>query len=199
MKKLFVSALAIASLVACSMDETVGTQADPAIAFDGVFVENATRANDPSTTNGNISEFYVWSVMDNENGIVFDDEKVWKSGEKWAYAETQYWTPGHTYYFSAIAGDRSQNQIVLDLAAAAGMSLEGLGTATFTNLAGTNDFLYAESEPRTTGNTLTSAPEAVKLQFAHLLSKVKFTFVNGFANSNNTIVVKTPVAEEATE
>ena len=171
------------------MDETVNTQAPAKIAFNGAFVEKQTRANDPSTTTASIDEFYVWAIIDEAKGLVFDDEKVWKSGDAWAYTETQYWTPGHTYYFSAIAGDRSNDQIVLDFAAANGMDVDGLGVATFKNVEGTNDFLYAEYEETTAAN-LNAAPEAVSFQFHHLLSKVKFTFENGFANNNNTIVVK---------
>ena len=171
------------------MDETVNTQAPAKIAFNGAFVEKQTRANDPSTTTASIDEFYVWAIIDEAKGLVFDDERVWKNGDAWAYTETQYWTPGHTYYFSAIAGDRSNDQIVLDFAAANGMDVDGLGVATFKNVEGTNDFLYAEYEETTAAN-LNAAPEAVSFQFHHLLSKVKFTFENGFANENNTIVVK---------
>ena len=174
------------------MDETVNTQAPAKIAFNGAFVEKQTRANDPSTTTASINEFYVWAIIDEAKGLVFDDEKVWKSGDAWTYAETQYWTPGHTYYFSAIAGDRSNDQIKLDLAAEKGMDVDGLGVATFKNVEGTNDFLYAEYE-KTTDATVTAAPEAVSFQFHHLLSKVKFTFENGFANNNNTIIVKNVV------
>ena len=189
MRKLLVSALAIVSMVACTMDETVGTQDRAKIAFDGAFVEKATRADDPSTTTDNINEFYVWAIIDKAEGLVFNDERVWRSGDAWTYTETQYWTPGHTYYFSAIAGDRSNNQIDLDFAAANGMDVDGLGTATFTNLSGTNDFLYAEYKD-TIEKPLAAAPEAVSFQFAHLLSKVKFTFENGFTNKNSTIVIK---------
>ena len=190
MKKLLVSVLAIAAMTACATDEVVRVQDSAAIAFEGAFVENTTRAGDPSTTTANINEFYVWAVIDEDSGIVFDDETVKRNGDAWTYVQTQYWTPGHHYYFSAIAGDRSNDQIVLDLAYEdKGMSVAGLGTATFTNVDGTNDFLYAEYEC-TTPTSVTAEPDAVKFQFDHLLSKVKFTFENGFVNDNNTIVVK---------
>lgn len=191
MKKIIFSILAVASLASCMKEQTVSVQQSGKIGFAGTFVENATRADDPSTTTANIEEFYVWGVIDNETGIVFDDERVYKSGSEWTYDETQYWTPAHKYYFSALAGDRTNDQIVIDLAAAAdnGMSVDGLGTVTFTNVDGTNDVLYSESE-RETGAAITSQPEDVKFQFAHLLSKVKFSFKNGFVNQNNSIVVK---------
>ena len=185
MKKLFVAVLAIAGLVACNNEETVLKQNGAPIAFDS-FVENVTRANDPSTTTANIEEFFVWSYMNAPDGVVFDDEKVWKANGGWTYTETQYWLPGQNYFFAAIAGDRSNDQIVL---AQELMDADGLGVATFTNVDGTNDFLYTTAE-RTTADVITAAPEAVSLQFDHLLSKVKFTFQNGFVNDNNTIVVK---------
>ena len=189
MKKLLVSVLALAGLAACNNELVVSEQNNSqAITFDGVFVENATRSVDPSTTTGSLSEFYVWAIIDNATGTVFDDEKVSKSGSAWGYNETQYWAPGHKYYFSAIAGDRTNGQIALELATERGMDTNGLGTATFTNENGTNDFLYAEYE-YTTPQAVTAAPEAVKFTFDHLLSKVKFTFKNGFDNENNTIVV----------
>ena len=189
MKKLLVSVLALAGLAACNNELVVNEQNNSqAITFDGVFVENATRSVDPSTTTGSLSEFYVWAIIDNATGTVFDDEKVSKSGSAWGYNETQYWAPGHKYYFSAIAGDRTNKQIVLNLATEKGMNTDGLGVATFTNEDGTNDFLYAEYE-YTTPASVTAAPEAVKFTFNHLLSKVKFTFKNNFDNENNTIVV----------
>lgn len=188
MKKLFTILAVAAAMVSCAKEDVVSVSRDAAIAFDGIFVENATRANDPSTTADNINEFYVWAVIDNETGIVFDDEKVWKSGDSWTYTQTQQWVPGHQYYFSAFAGDRKNNQIILNLAAGNGTLVDGLGTATFTNVNGTNDFLYAEYEVETPA-AFTTTPDAVKFQFNHLLSKVKFTFENAFANDNNKIVI----------
>ena len=193
MKKLLIATLATVSMVACSMDETVETMSPAAISFADSFVEGTTRVAgaNPSTTNDNLNEFFVWSVIDNETGIVFDDERVFKSSDDWTYVQTQYWTPGHNYYFSALAGDRTNDQIVIDYAAAndKGMSVDGLGEITFTNVDGTNDVLYAEYEC-TTPAAINTAPAAVKFGFDHLLSKVKFTFTNGFLNDNFTIVIK---------
>ena len=193
MKKIIFSVLALAALASCVKEQTLETLEPAKIEFSGAFVENATKA-DPSTTTANISEFSVWGVIDNETGIVLKDETVSKSGTNWTYTNTQYWTPNHQYYFSAISGDRSNSQIVIDWASAdkTGMSVEGLGTMTFTNVDGTNDVLYAENNDIQTPDmeALQDAPAKVKFQFEHLLSKVQFTFTNGFVNKNNTIVVK---------
>lgn len=181
MKKLFVSVLAIAGLVACNTEDVVRVQGPEAIRFEGTFVENVTRSEDPSTTTDNIQEFSVWAYMTDETGIVFDDELVSRNGDAWSYTNTQYWLPGNAYRFAAFAGNRND---VKGLPAT--MATDGLGEITFTNVNGTNDILYAEKFVESAAND----QEAVKLQFAHLLSKVKFSFKNGFANDNNYVQVE---------
>ena len=181
MKKLIVSVLAIAGLVACMNDEVVRVQNGGAIAFENTFVQNATRANDPSTTTDNIQEFSVWGYMNAVDGVVFDDELVSRSGDAWTYNEIQYWLPGNNYYFAAFAGDRSAVDTLPQT-----MDANGLGEVKFTNVDGTNDILYAEAVVENAKRD--NAP--VALTFQHLLSKVKFTFKNGFQNNNNFVVVK---------
>ena len=187
MKKLIFSFLAVAALASCVKEQTLSVPGAAEIGFAGTFVENATKAN-PTVTTESIDEFFVWGIIENEDGLVFTDEKVWKAGD-WTYANTQYWVPAHNYYFSAIAGDRTDDQIVIRTAADEGMNTEGLGTVTFTNKEGMNDVLYAEYACETPSE-ITAQPEDVKFQFAHLLSKVKFTFQNGFVNEHNTIVIE---------
>ena len=182
MKKLLVSVLAIAGLVACTTDDVVRVQQGGAIAFD-TFVENATRVDNVSTTTDNISEFSVWAYMNAADGIVFNDELVSRNGDAWTYTNLQYWLAGNSYSFAAFAGDRD---FVEGLPEGVAMDEKGLGTITFTNENGTNDILYAQ-------NYVASAAadqDPVSFQFDHLLSKVRFTFANGFANDNNFIVVK---------
>ena len=182
MKKILVSVLAIAGLVACNNENVISEANNSQAITFGAFVENATRANDPSTTTNNIDEFSVWGYMNTDAGIVFNDELVSRSGSSWVYTNLQYWLPGNHYYFAAFAGDRND---VAGLPENAAMGAEGLGTITFHNVEGTNDILYAQTDIFADA-TATS----INLQFAHLLSKVKFTFANGFANENTTVVVK---------
>lgn len=188
MKKLFVSVLAIAAMVACMNEETVRLQDPAAIGFEANWVENATRANeavDPSTTTESLSGFDVWGYMENTSGVIFEGEDV--SGEKgnFTYMNTAYWNPGHKYYFSALAPMNSENAVVTPVAS--GVVPAGLGVVEFTNVKGAEDLLYAFAE--------VEAPAAgqnkvVNFTFKHLLSKVKFSFTNGFTNPNNTIDVK---------
>ena len=186
MKKLFVSVLAIAAAVACNTAEIVDLPQNPQINFANAFVQNATRADvaaDPSTKTADLAAFNVWGFMDEPAGQVFVEELVTKSGNTWGYTNTQYWVAGHTYYFAALA---NYTNATVDTN---GANLLGLGTVTFDNAAakGAEDLLYAA----TSVDAQNAIPESpVALTFSHLLSKVKFSFINGFTNELATIDVK---------
>ena len=185
MKKIFVAVLAMAGVVACNTVDTLDVPQNPEIRFANAFVENATRADealDPSTTTESLTAFDVWGVMEDVTGTVFVGEDVTGTKGNFTYTNTQYWVPGHTYYFAAVAPMNSTN-VEVDTATA---DLTGLGTIKFTNENGTEDLLYSAVavEAPALGEAKT-----VMLTFNHLLSKVKFTFTNGFANDNAKIVV----------
>lgn len=185
MKKLFVSILAITSLVACTKEEIVKEQSPFEIKYEGAYVENVTRAAvDPSTTTATIAGFNAYGFMDEPSGIVFNAEDVTKVGSGWSYANTQYWMPGHTYYFAALAPMDSKNWKLT----ATGNNKLGAGVVEFTNVDGTEDLLYAATTV-TTPAEITAQPDAVKFAFNHLLSKVKFTFTNGFRTDNMSVIV----------
>ena len=191
MKKLFVSLLAIAGLVACTNDEVVNVQSNNAIAFD-TFVENSTRANDPSFTRTTLDKFDVWAFVENERGTVLGGldandvnggENVTRVGDNlWSYANLQYWTPDHTYYFAAVAPMDSDNWRY-DLNTYDDEYDQGQDNyITFTNIDGTEDLIYAFTKVETPETI--SSMDAVKFQFNHLLSKVGFTFKNEFTTGN---------------
>lgn len=185
MKKVLLSVLAAATLIACNNDEILDSQAPGAIAFSGAYVDNVTRAAaDPSTTTASIDAFDVWGFIDETTGVVFNDEDVTKSGAAWGYVNTQYWLPGRNYYFAAIAPMNSAN-IEHNTSTA---NEYGLGTLGFTNVDGSEDFLYAAATV-TTPEDINAALDPVKFAFNHMLSKVKFSFINGFSNDNTTIEI----------
>lgn len=187
MKKFLTCALAVAAmLTACEKSETVMVTNTPAIEFDYAYVSNATRAAvDPSTTTTSIDEFAVWGFMDEPRGQVFVNELVTKAGSAWTYANTQYWLSGHDYYFAAVS-PANHTDVVIDTENANKL---GLGNIAFTNNAGDVDLLYTATSVSTKGVTELSEMAKVGLSFNHLLSKVKFTFTNGFDNDNTTIVI----------
>jgi hypothetical protein len=96
-------------------------------------------------------------------------------GDMWCYDVPQYWLPGNTYYFAALApvgGNWALNT--------ANANTYGAGIVDFINVDGSEDLIYAS----TSVQAMVNENEAVKFTFNHLLSKIKFTFKNGFAHSN---------------
>lgn len=188
MKKIFVGLLAIAALAACQKNETIEVVGGPAIAFENAFVGNATRAEDPSYENDGtqaLTELSVYGFMNEVSGVVFDNEKVTKADGKWGYANTQYWTPGNTYYFAAVAPYVAEGgPVSIDYSAA---TTDGVGVLTFTQPedAGSVDVLYDAKVVECASNDM--AP--VGFNMNHLLSKVRFSFTNGFGNDNAYIKV----------
>ena len=193
MKKTFLIALAALGFVACMQEQVVTIPQTDAITFDQAYIDNATRvtpAADPSTTTASIAAFDVWAFMNEYDGTVLLDEDVKKAGGKWTYANTQYWTPNNKYYFAALAPMNSAN--VTETIASGDAAKLGLGEIAFTNVDGSEDLLYAA--------TMVQAPDydqlklnnmaPVKFQFSHLLSKVKFTFTNGFTTNNAYVVIE---------
>ena len=186
MKKIFVAVLAMAGVVACNTVDTLEVPQNPEIRFANAFVENATRANealDPSTTTESLTAFDVWGFMDKVDGTVFVGEDVTGSKGNFSYANVQYWAPGHTYYFAAVAPMNSAN-VEVDTTYANEL---GLGTIKFKNVDGTEDLLYSAVVEKAPAM---GESKTVKFTFNHLLSKVKFSFTNGFTNPNTYIDVK---------
>lgn len=186
MKKALVAILSLAALVACSQDSVVKTPDSTAISFDNMFVENKTRAAaDPSTTTANIDEFAVWGFRNTSDELVFNNERVYKNGAEWTYDHLQYWMEGKDYFFGAVS-PFNHKDVTVDTQT---MSKDGLGTISFTNTDGSVDLIYAEKVVYA-DDINPSAPEKVKLQFAHLLSRVKFSFKYNFPNELTTVAVK---------
>ena len=198
MKKLLVSVLAIAGLVACTQETTLVQKGNAPMEFGAAFVDNATRADeaaDPSITTATIEGFNVWGFMDSPAGKVFEGEDVTGTQGNFTYVNTQYWIPNHDYYFAALAPMDSANWTLNTEDA----SIYGAGVISFDNekAEGGEDLLYAAKMLSTKGLEAGEAPEGgvVKLQFNHMLSKVKFTFTNGFDNENAKIDVKNVAME----
>ena len=186
MKKLLILGVAVFCVAACVKENVVETPLGDPITFESAFIDNATRAAaDPSATTGSLYGFDVWGFVKAYDGIVFDDQDVTRNGSVWSYSGTQYWAPSQPYYFAALAPMNSAN--IGHVLADGEKAKLGLGTVTFNNVDGTEDLLYAVSHVVTNGANQPNNP--VKFQFKHLLSKVKFTFKNGFVTENASLKV----------
>ena len=120
--------------------------------------------------------------MTDATGLIFTGEAVTKGADNaWTYINTQYWTAGKEYWFSAIALTTDAQWTY-----AVNSKVEG-GIITFENGDGTQDLLYAYS-----GKVSCTTPAeqgAVSFTFNHLLSRVKFNFTNSMGNDNITLKV----------
>ena len=193
MKKLLFVALTAVGLTACVQNEELAvSKPTAAISFADSYVSNTSRAESPVITTANLAGFDVWAFMDEVGGTVLTDEDVVKNTTSgtWGYSNIQYWFPEHTYYFAALAPMNSANITEKTLATGDEAKL-GLGEIAFTNVDGTEDLLYAKKSVTTPGivELTNNGMEAVKMQFQHLLSKVRFTFQNGFPAGDITVKV----------
>lgn len=175
MKKIFIAVLAVAALASCSKEQTVNVDKGAVIGFD-TFVENSTRAND--LTKGNF-DFGVYGLVekDSNSALIFNNQKVNANG---TYSPAQYWIASAQYYFTAIAPHTNANWKYTTTTA-------HTGPISFNNAAAeaNQDLLFAYVKPEKTDAKITAAPDVVGFTFNHMLSRVRFTFANGFGKGSN--------------
>lgn len=191
MKKIFLIGLTAAAMLAsCSNDETVEMAQQKAIGFSNAFVNNGTRSVvDPSFTTTSLNDFAVYGFT--QNGQIFDGVKVSKGGAAWSYDNVQYWVPGNTYTFGAIAPHSAAN--VSDVKLPEGATKVEMKVA-FTNTdADQVDLLHAEPAQITDVTATYTTP--VSMTFNHQLSKVKFSFQNSVGAGYNVKVSNVKITD----
>lgn len=193
MKKIFLIGLTAAAMLAsCSNDETVEMAQQKAIGFSNAFVNNGTRSvHDPSFTTLTLKDFAVYGFT--QSGQIFNGEKVsGTTSTGWSYDNVQYWVPGNTYTFGAIA-PYSVAGNVSNVTLPTGATKVGMEVA-FTNTdADQVDLLHAEPA-QITGVTPTYTTP-VSMTFNHQLSKVKFSFQNSVGAGYNVKVSNVKITD----
>ena len=181
-------------MASCSNDETVEMAQQKAISFSNAFVNNGTRSSvDPSFTTGSLQDFAVYGFT--QKGQIFNGEKVSKGGTAstgWSYETLQYWVPGNTYTFGAIAPYSVAANV-------SGVALPENATKVEMAVAFTNtdanqvDLLHA-APSQITGVTATYTTP-VSMTFNHQLSKVKFSFQNSVGVGYNVKVSNVKITD----
>lgn len=193
MKKIFLIGLTAAAMLAsCSNDETVEMAQQKAIGFSNAFVNNGTRSVvDPSFTTLTLKDFAVYGFT--QSGQIFNGEKVsGTTSTGWSYDNVQYWVPGNTYTFGAIA-PYSVAGNVSNVKLPTGAAKVGMEVA-FTNTdADQVDLLHA-APAQITGVTPTYTT-SVSMTFNHQLSKVKFSFQNSVGVGYNVKVSNVKITD----
>lgn len=179
MKKTILATLAIASMMSCSNEEVIDSQAKQAITFDNAFVEKApgTRAAyDGSYTTNSLTQFQVYATVTNTSGVsgrVFTGDVVSfnETSREWTYTcPTQYWVPGNTYNFWAIADGNVEG------ATSVNAGEKNCVPQTITvDASKQKDVLFAT---RNYPNYQTIDGTTVAFTLHHLLAKAKFTVKN---------------------
>lgn len=192
MKKIFLIGLTAAAMTAsCSNDETVEMAQQKAISFSNAFVNNGTRSIvDPSFTTKNLTDFAVYGFT--QNGQIFNGEKVSKGGNAWSYDNVQYWVPGNTYTFGAIA-PYSVAANVSKVALPENATKVEMEVA-FTNTDAKQVDLLHAAPSQITGVTATYTTP-VSMTFNHQLSKVKFSFANAVGAGYNVKVSNVKITD----
>ena len=180
---------ATAMLASCSNDETVEMAQQKAIGFSNAFVNNGTRSIvDPSFTTETLEDFAVYGFT--QAGQIFKGDKVYKGGSAstgWSYDVLQYWVPGNTYTFGAIA-PHSVATNVSDVALPENAKKVEM-TVAFTNTdAYQVDLLHAEPAQIAGTEVTETYKTPVSMTFRHQLSKVKFSFENAVGEGYNVKV-----------
>lgn len=184
-KSLWMLGMAVAALTSCTNDEVVEMNQSNAIQFES-FVNKGTRVVS-ETNNDNLTGFYVFGYHDGDSNPVFEniqvtktqtvenDKTIWETQDN----DAKNWT-ANTYYFGAYAGTGSSAAYPLTGANGATdptVSFTKEGTLTIANytVSGTDNDLVAAVQ---TVDNRTLANNAVNMDFKHLLSQVKFQFIN---------------------
>ena len=181
MKRLVMCGVAVLALAGCTQSEVLNINSDRAIGFDA-YSGKGTRAVNDITGGGNanatgFNKFIVYGsyAASNKNTVVFDGVEVSYTTSSWTYTKEQYWQNGN-YNFAAYSDGNG--------------ALSGGPTASYTHdgglqiqnyVVGEKDLIFATQTASVTDKTTYDEP--VNLTFSHLLSKVKFTFTETFADN----------------
>lgn len=182
MKKIFYAIMLCGVMVACSKEETVGVAEADVIGFGNAFVDNSTRATDPSYGANDITSFNVYGTVNGGQGdvLIYNATPVTKGiavyGDAWTCSVTQYWIEGADYTFTALVDVSDAN-----VTKSAGMPESFSYTA-----ADQQDVLCqtVTAEGKESGNNA-----IVGFTFTHLLAKAYFTVTNGTPDSKYTYTI----------
>lgn len=168
-RSLFLLGMAAAALSSCTNEDVVDVAQNRTIRFD-TFVNNNTRAVTEVTTE-NLSSYYLFGKYGDATGnysvLVFDNEPS---------SAIAYWTANKYYAFGAYANGNG-NQIDNATFDA------NTGKLTFPGYTPDDEKDLVAATARAEAGADVTNKDAVPLQFAHMLSQVKFTFKTKVADS----------------
>lgn len=201
MKKLFISMLAVAALASCSQEDVIVADKGDLIGFNS-FVENSTRAKDPSYSANDIESFKVYGTVNGGQGdvLIYPGTVITKGdaeyGSPWTCPVKQYWVAGATYKFVGIVDGEVDGVTKTYPEEGMPTSVEYTADGKTDLLCQTIDYTALSADQIADGEK----NDIVKFNFSHLLSKVNFTVVNGSSDAKGySFVVKNITFNGATK
>lgn len=192
MKKLFISMLAVAALASCSQEDVIVADKGDLIGFNS-FVENSTRATDPSYSANDIKSFKVYGTVNGGQGdvLIYPGTLITKGdaeyGSPWTCPVSQYWIAGATYKFVGIVDGEVDGVTKTYPEDGMPTSVEYTADGKTDLLCQTIDYTAFSADQIADGEK----NDIVKFNFSHLLSKVNFTVVNSTPDAEGySFVVK---------
>lgn len=188
-KHLFYLAAAVVAMSSCTESEVVEVSQSKAIGFDS-YVGNTTRAEQEGQTLDVLKKegngFYVFGAYKEEGKdavtIVFDgtseDSHVTWKETAWGYSPVNFWLQRGTYKFGAYAPK-------LGITPTFDYATNQMTFTDFVAADGKTDLLVAAAQE---DGIIGSAPTMVKFAFKHALSKVRFTFIDGWRNDVKLVI-----------
>ena len=212
MKKSILMIAALATMVACSKDETVETVAKVPIAFGTSHVDNSTRAAIDGSYKGTnlVQSFKVYgtvtgNVASAQAVNIFDGDVVstpapsatnYASTTAWSCNEIQYWIPSSSYNFTAIVdGDVKDGSTPLNYITVEADPISKMPESITYDAATQKDLLLATAIATTDVNGVpntgtyivdesgSTGNKLVSFTFNHLLAKAKFTVKNTMSST----------------
>lgn len=182
MKRLVMCGVAVLALAGCTQNEVLNISSDRAIGFDA-YTGKGTRAVNDIIGEGSSSGFNKFIVYgsyansEDQETVVFNGVTVSYSSS-WTYTNEQYWQTGD-YKFAAYSDGNGAfpetDGPTVSYTHDGGLQIQNY-------VVGEKDLIFATIEkPGVDKSTYDGTP--VNLTFSHLLSKVKFTFKNTFADN----------------
>jgi hypothetical protein len=197
MKTFYLLGAAVCLLTMACCSETEEQEQFPTnkeISFSNVSVAGLSKAQDQEEKLIDSFSLYGWvsETGDKDSKQIFDAESVSNSDGIWTYDGAQYWINDGEYRFLAITPQKISGTFNESTNSITDFSILNADET----LNGTNDLMVAEQKMTTSS----SSDNYIKLDFKPLLSKVKFTFTNDFAeDSNIDLIVSNVQIENAYE
>ena len=176
-KNVLMLGLAAIAFTACTNEEVTHFAENRAIGFDTFVGKNTKAVTEMNTTGLQTDGFYVWGGYDTD---IFAGTHVTYTNGNWGYTPLQYWENGKTYKFAAFSADVTSATPTFNYADGH-VNLNSY-TADINNPV---DLVYAHTGAIT---AQASDNQAVQLSFGHVLSWVKLTFINGFADGTTLTI-----------